>query len=370
MFKDIKELPKGTRDLIGNECRKIEYVTNSINKYFDDIGYEEVITPSFEFYNTFNDVYKSIDQEKMYKFYDNEGKILALKSDSTLPIARLVSSKLKDKKFPLRIRYSSKIFKVNKNLSGKKNEMFDAGIELIGENNLNSDLEVLILAIDSILNLGFDDFKIEVGHIGIIQKIISKLEINKIEKRELVRFIDDKKLVDLDEFLEKSDIKKAIKDVLRKLPWMFGDISDLKSEKTMIYDEEILSYMNSLEYIYESLKKLNFDKYISFDLGASSKIDYYSGIVFKGYLKGASSHILKGGRYDNLMNSYGEKVSAIGFSLKIDDIAKLLDEKLLERKDVTVLNYDDKTHLQILTNALELRRNGRKVVLSKEEGKL
>lgn len=366
MFKSIKELPRGTRDLIGTECKKIEYVLGTVNKYFDDIGYEEVITPSFEFYNTFNDIDKSIEKQ-MYKFCDSDGNILSLKSDSTLPIARVVSSRLKDRKFPLRIRYSSKIFRVNKNLSGKCNEIFDCGIELIGEKRSISDIEAIALAIDCLLNLGFDDFKLEIGHIGIIQRIISKLDITIQDKEKLVYLIDEKKLVDLDNFLESSNIKNPIKDVLKKMPWMFGDIKLLKQEKTMIYDEYIKRYMEALEDIQNNLEKLGLAKYVTFDLGVATKIDYYSGIVFKGYIKGAENYILKGGRYDNLMSSYGKNVGAIGFSLKIDKIAGLIEDSLISDDEFQVLDYDDSNYLEILKGALTKRQNGEKINLQRKE---
>lgn len=362
-MKNIEELPKGTRDLINEESKKIAYTIKNINEYFDDIGYEEVITPSFEFYNIFSE---TIKDELMYKFYDQDGKLLTLKADSTLPIARVVSTRFKDRKFPLRIRYSSKVFKVNKNLSGNKNEEFDAGIEIIGENTLNSDIEALIIAIDCLLNLGFEDFTIEVGHVGIVKKLIEKLDINIENKRYLISLIEDKRLVDLNEFLKKLNIKPILKEVLNKLPWMFGDIENLNVEKNIIYDNEILEYIKELEFVYEQLNKVGFSKYISFDLGAATKVNYYSGIVFKGYINGAANYILRGGRYDNLMNSYGKKIGAIGFSLKIDEIAKLIEKKAYN-DDAEIYNYNDSNHLDILLQVINNKKNNRKSKMLKRE---
>ncbi|MGL4991281.1 MAG: ATP phosphoribosyltransferase regulatory subunit [Sarcina sp.] len=360
----MEELPKGTRDLINEESRQIAYTIKTINEYFDDIGYEEVITPSFEFYNIFN---QTIKDELMYKFYDQEGRLLTLKADSTLPIARVVSTRFKDRNFPLRIRYSSKVFKANKNLAGNKNEEFDAGIEIIGENTLNSDIEALIIAIDCLLNLGFEDFTIEIGHVGIVKKLIEKLNINIENQKHLITLIEDKRLVDLNEFLKELNVKPTLRDVLNKLPWMFGDIENLNVEKNIIYDSEILECVKELEFIYAKLNKIGFSKYISFDLGAATKINYYSGIVFKGYINGAANYILKGGRYDNLMSFYGKNIGAIGFSLKIDEIAKLIDKKFISTDNVQVYNYDDSNHLNILLEVINNKKNNRKSKMFKKE---
>ena len=362
MFKEIKELPRGARDVIGSECEKINFVINKFNNYFDGFAYEEVITPSFEF----KDIFNSVSEEELYKFYDCEGRMLSLKADSTLAIARLVSSKLKDKKLPLRIRYSSKVFRVNKNLSGKKNEVFDAGIEIIGENKENSDIEAIVLGIAVLKNIGFDDFKIEIGHIGIMQKIISMLNLDANKEKKFIELIDGKKLVDLNYFIESLDIASDMSDSLKELPWLFGDIDKITGS-TIAKNKELKDYIDYLKLINDKLTSLGFAKYLSFDLGVASKIDYYSGIVFKAYINGASNDILQGGRYDNLMNSYGRELGAIGFSLRVDDIAGLICEKSLPSKEALKLSYNDENYFEILKDAIKLRESGEEVSLVKEE---
>lgn len=362
MFKKVKELPKGTRDIIGRECQSIDYVIKSFNSYFDGLGYEEVITPSFEF----NDAFNNINQEQMYKFYDSDGKLLNLKTDSTLAIARLVSSKLKDKECPLRLRYTSKIFRVHKELSGKRNEMFDAGIELIGDDKVNSDIEAIVFAIEYLKSIGIDDFKIEVGHIGVIQKIISILNLNDEEKEIFIELVDGKKLIDLNIFVDKLSITDNMKKSLLELPWLFGDIEKI-SVSNLVKDAGLEKFIDYLNKISSEINKLGLANYLSFDLGAATKVEYYSGIVFSAYVEGASSDILQGGRYDNIMNSYGRNLGAVGFSIRVDEIANLIYDKIDFKKEPDIISYNTENHIEILAKVLNKTRNGERVILTKEK---
>ncbi|MGL4761377.1 MAG: ATP phosphoribosyltransferase regulatory subunit [Sarcina sp.] len=364
MFKDIKELPIGTRDIIGLDCVKIEKVLSVVNNIFSNFSYEEVITPSIEFYDTFKSISKAINQEEMYKLSDKEGKILSLKVDATLPIARLVSSKLKDKKLPIRIRYASNVFKVSKKLSGKRNELLEAGIELISDDTFNSDVEAILIAVETLKSLEIKNFKIEIGHIGIVKRIIELLELNEEEKDEFIELVEEKSLIDLEEFLENFKLEENLKVFLKRFPWMFGEFNKIKSEKQYITDSVIESYITYIEKIQHTFKELELDKYLSYDLSVASKLDYYSGIVFKGFAQKQGNHIVQGGRYDKLMSLYGRDVSAIGFSLKVDEVIGCIEA--VEKEKAQELSYNDENYIEVLKSAIDLSGKNKKIILVKE----
>ena len=175
-------LPEGTRDLILDECIVKRAIERDIDDIFYKWGYKEIITPTVEFYETFNHDSQTLKEEDMYKFFDNRGRILVLRPDMTIPIARVVETKFKDESLPIKLRYNSNVFRVHASLGGKRNEYTDCGVELIGLEDKKSDLEVLVLALEALEKLGLSDFKLEIGNIGFFEgvfKIILFILINR-----------------------------------------------------------------------------------------------------------------------------------------------------------------------------------------------
>ncbi|MGL4451638.1 MAG: ATP phosphoribosyltransferase regulatory subunit [Sarcina sp.] len=361
MFKRIKEIPIGTRDIIGNECIKIENTLNVVNEIFNNFSYEQVRTPSVEFYDTFRRIEKAINQEEMYTLTDGEGKILSLKADATLPIARLVASKLKDKSLPIRLRYATNVFKISKKLSGKRNESIEAGIELISDDVFKSDIEAILIAIEVLKALKFEEFKIEIGHVGIVKRVIELLNLNEEEKEIFIELVEEKKLIDLENFFKQKNLGIELNKFLNKFPWMFGDFERLLEEKSFIKDIKIQEYINYIEKIRSVFKELELEKYLSYDLSVASKLNYYSGIVFKGYVAKQGSHIIQGGRYDSLMSLYGRDVSAIGFALNISEVITGIEFE--EGQEAIKLFYDDINYSDILKKAIRLSNKNNKVIL-------
>ena len=136
------QLPQGMKDTILQECEKKEYLQNTLEQIFESFGYEEIITPTIEYYETYENAFKNIQTTDMYKFFDENGRILTLRTDMTVPIARVCASKFKDSKPPFRYRYTSNVFKVRQKFAGKRSEVTDCGIELIGLDS-KSDVQVL-----------------------------------------------------------------------------------------------------------------------------------------------------------------------------------------------------------------------------------
>ena len=199
-------LPEGTRDLILDECVVKRAIERDIDSMFEAWGYKEVITPTVEFYETFNNNFQTLNEEDMYKFFDNRGRILVLRPDMTIPIARVVQTKLRDAEFPLKLRYISNVFRVHESFGGKRNEFTDCGIELVGLEDKKADLEILVLALEALKKLELDDFKLEIGNIGFLKEILNDLNITKEQKETIAQFIEDKNLKSLEDYLSELNI--------------------------------------------------------------------------------------------------------------------------------------------------------------------
>ncbi|WP_252225441.1 ATP phosphoribosyltransferase regulatory subunit [Clostridium sp. ZBS2] len=363
-------LPEGTRDLVLNECEIKRHLEKNIDDLFSNWGYREVITPTLEFYETFNYYPESLKEEEMYKFFDNKGRILVLRPDMTIPIARLVSTKLKGEALPIRIRYISNVFRVHESLGGRRNEYTDCGIELVGINGIDKDLEILVLALESLKKLGLKNFKLEIGNIEFFNSAFNDLNINKENKEKIAKLIEGKNLKNLEDFLKRLDIKEEYRKFFNKLPWMFGDRKVLEEGKKLAFNNELLKSISYLEELYIQLEELGYKENITFDLGMVPKLNYYTGIIFRGYGEDIGDSILAGGRYNKLIKSYGTDLPAIGFSIDVDlvVIKNIDNNEIMEKnRDIYKFFYGNKDVVQAIKKSEELRKQGKVVELFHDE---
>lgn len=358
-------LPEGTRDLILDECIVKRAIERDIDDIFYKWGYKEIITPTVEFYETFNHDSQTLKEEDMYKFFDNRGRILVLRPDMTIPIARVVETKFKDESLPIKLRYNSNVFRVHASLGGKRNEYTDCGVELIGLEDKKSDLEVLVLALEALEKLGLSDFKLEIGNIGFFEGVFETLNISKESKEIIAQYIEDKNLKSLEDYLDEIDIKDEYKEFFNKLPWLFGDRSILEEAKVLAFNEELKANLEYLENLYSELDILGYGNKVTFDLGMVPRLNYYTGIIFRGYGEGVGNTVLRGGRYDNLITIGEEYIPAIGFSLDINSVIEnvKISEKINTIDKSCKIYYSSKYRIEAIRKSEQLRQEGKIVEL-------
>ncbi|OOM07341.1 ATP phosphoribosyltransferase regulatory subunit [Clostridium saccharobutylicum] len=353
-------LPEGTRDLILDECIIKRSLERNLDGIFEKWGYKEVITPTLEFYETFNYNSQSLKEEDMYKFFDNRGRILVLRPDMTIPIARVVETKLKDSKIPIKLRYTSNVFRVHASLGGKRNEYTDCGIELIGLEDKKSDLEVLVLALEALKKLGLRNFKLEIGNIGFFNGAFKNLDIDQEYKESIAQFIEDKNMKSLEDYLDTLDIKDEYKRFFNKLPWMFGDKKILEDAKNIAFNDDIKENLEYLEELYEQLDELGYGENVTFDLGMVPRLNYYTGIIFRGFGEGVGNTVLRGGRYDSLIQSSKKYIPAIGFSIDINSVIPNVNiyNDLNNDENLCKVFYGAENRIEAIKKSEELRREG------------
>ena len=353
-------LPEGTRDLILDECVIKRSLERDIDEIFEKWGYKEVITPTLEFYETFNYNSQTLREEDMYKFFDNRGRILVLRPDMTIPIARVVETKLKDSELPIKLRYTSNVFRVHESLGGKRNEYTDCGVELIGIEDKKSDLEVLVLALEALKKLGLNDFKLEIGNIGFFNGAFKNLDIDQKHIEVIAQFIEDKNLKNLEDYIYALDIKEEYKKFFNKLPWMFGDKNILEEAKKLAFNNEIKENLEYLEVLYSQLEALGYGENVTFDLGMVPRLNYYTGMIFRGYGEGVGNTLLRGGRYDSLIKSSNTYVPAIGFSIDIYSVIEngILNKNLNEDEKIYKIYYSENNRIEAIKKSEELRNKG------------
>ncbi len=315
--------PEGMKDLLFEECEARGFVQSTLLEMFKSRGFSQVITPTIEFLDVFNVQMGYINSDKMYKFCDSHGRIVAMRPDSTLPIARLASTRLKTEIKPLRLCYTQKMFASEKALKGKTNEVAQAGIEIIGNSSKRGDLEVLFTTVEALEGLQIDNFTIEIGHIGIFKILVEKLGVDTQNIEKLRSLIENKNYPALNDALDEIGDSKYC-DMLKQLPRLFGGDEVFALAKNMFQDSQIDELLDYLQGIYDDITKLGLSDKISVDLGMVNRTDYYSGIIFRGYIQGHGDAVVSGGRYDKLLKDFGEDLPAIGFAIDVDAVAKYI----------------------------------------------
>ncbi|NLK94979.1 MAG: ATP phosphoribosyltransferase regulatory subunit [Clostridiales bacterium] len=361
-------IPEGTRDLILQDCKAKKKLQKDIESILDKWGYEEIVTPTIEFYQTFNSGFQNLKEEDVYKFFDSKGRILVLRPDMTIPIARVCATKFNNTDKPIRLRYCSDVFRVHESLGGKKNEYTDCGVELIGLESSKADLEILLTALDTLKVLHNTNFNLEIGNIDFFNSAIKDLNLNEEEIFSLSNLIDRKSLKELDDFLDELKVQKEYKEFFKELPWLFGGADILVKAKKYAFNKEIKASLEYLEEISKDLEELGYKDNITFDLGMVPRLNYYSGIIFKGYADGVGTTVLSGGRYDNLNATFGKDRPAIGFSINLDSMLATIKDNSLEKVTKYLVIYDNKNKVKAIKKSMDLREEGKIAVLTEKKG--
>ena len=350
-------IPEGTRDLILGECTAKKRLQDAIEQVFDSYGYKEIVTPSIEFYQTYQTGFEQIHDEQMYKFFDHNGGILTLRMDMTVPIARVAATKFKDQKPPLRFRYCANVYKVKESFAGKRNEVTDCGIELLGLDEKQSDLEILVCALEVMECMKQASFTLEIGNVNFFHTAVELLGLTKDETQILADLIDRKSLTELKEYLETLRLDAVDKQFFLQLPWLCGSADMLQEALGFCFDARLKAIVENLQLLYEQLSALGYGDRITFDLGKLPHLNYYSGILFEGFVEGIGTSVLSGGRYDSLLEKFGEALPAIGFSIKLDAVLPVLHLK--QQEATLTLCYPYEKKVEALRRARELRKSTR-----------
>jgi ATP phosphoribosyltransferase regulatory subunit len=242
----------------------------------------------------------------MLKFVDREGRLLVIRPDCTTPIARIAASRLRDAALPQRLYYNQTIVRVNDTDTGSDSDIAQCGIELIGAPGLKGDIEAVAMAVDTLRAAGAGHFYIELGHVDFFAGLVADLEIGKDSIKLLKSCIEAKNFTLYEEVIK--SISGSDADCLRRLPYLFGGEEILDEAYNLTDNTKARAAVDYLRNIYFELKAAGRGEYLRFDLGLVQSIDYYSGLVFRGYVEGAGNIVLAGGRYDELIGDFGALV--------------------------------------------------------------
>lgn len=321
MKKKLLHTPEGVRDIYNTECKQKSHLQNELLNIFNQYGFENIQTPTFEFFDVFSKEVGTIPSKDLYKFFDREGNTLVLRPDYTPPIARCAAKYYMDENMPLRFCYAGNVF-INETAvyQGRLKETTQLGAELIADTKVQADVEMASLIIRLLLQSGLEQFQLEIGQVEFFKGILEEAEFDENTITQVRQLISTKNFFGLEELISKQNINEELKSVFLALPKLFGSVEILKEARTLTKNKRALKALDRLEEIYNLLKVYHLEKFVSFDLGMLSKYNYYTGVIFRAFTKGTGEAIVKGGRYDNLLGLFGKEAPAIGFSLMLDSL--------------------------------------------------
>ena len=323
----LTHTPEGLSDILVSEYKQKKEIETKAVEVFEKYGYTMVQTPTFEFGDIY-DAASTLPTEQIFKFFDKDGRTLALRPDITTSIARMAATKLKDISSPLRLSYVGSSFRNDEAYSrDRQREFTQTGIELLGDGSNEADAEVIKIAIETLKAAGLKKFKIDIGHIGFFNGLVEEAGLDNAAKVKLQRIFERKDMIELDKFLATCKTPEEVKKVIRLTPSMFDNgidfVKNYSNALTQL-NEKSRAALENLQAVYKMLEKVGYADYLSIDLGMVPNLDYYTGIIIKGLTYKTGFSLVDGGRYDTLTEKFGRKMPATGISIAIERVMTVL----------------------------------------------
>ena len=366
----IFHTPEVVRDIYSQECSRKQKLQEKLHHVFHQYGFEDIETPTFEYFEVFSKEVGTIPSRELYKFFDREGNTLVLRPDFTPSVSRACATYFNPEKEVVSLCYTGNTFINNSSFRGRLKETTQMGVERMGDDSAEADAEILAMPVECLLAAGLTEFQVSVGQVDYYKAILAQTGMSQEEEEELRELISQKNYFGVEELVKSKHMDKSLAKALSQLPQMFGSAEILEKAKVLTDNPQALKAVARLEEIYELLKVYGYEKYVTFDFAMLSKYHYYTGIIFQAYTYGTGEALIKGGRYNQLMKHFGKPAASIGFAIVVDNLLMALSRQKIEMEEeegVTVITYRKKNRIQAIQKAKELRAQGKNVALRPEK---
>lgn len=372
MKNGLFHTPDGVRDIYGNECIKKYKIKEKLLQVAKSYGYQPIETPVFEFFEMFSSGLGTTPTRDLFKFFDREGNTVVLRPEITSSIARCAGKYFSGEKMPLRLCYTGQTFVNHQSLKGRRIETTQFGAELIGNASPDDDAEILAFMADCFVTSGIKDFKISIGHVGILSELISIAGLSDEDTDVIRLLVSNRNYNGVREFIESKGFDDGITELFGILCGFYRTSDELEAlaEKASGYPalKEIIDHLVALQ---KKLMLYGFADHIFYEPGMISDYQYYTGIIFSCYSYGCGQHIARGGRYDRLMEHFGKKSPAIGFAVIVDELLDAVTRQGVDydlQANITLYVYDDEHTEEAITTARKLRANSGAAELIHHDG--
>jgi len=321
----LSKIPSGMRYYFGQEARLRRNVEETAMAIFDGWSYEEISTPTVDYYSLFEHGMGKAEAHRAFRFTDTDGSLLALRPDVTSATARAAATLFADRERPLRLCYAAPVFRQQPQSHAEwRRESTQIGCELIGANTNVADLEVLAIVSEFMRRLNLaGSYAITLNDVGIFNGVAERLKLDPTSREKMRQLIDVRNAADLESFLAPhTSVMEA--QAFAQLMQLSGKRENLDLARKVISNEQSCAALDRLEGLWKVIDSLGLTGSFEIDFGDVARLDYYTGLTFKVYVNGAGYRIGSGGRYDGLTASFGKAEAAVGFVLDLDALTDVL----------------------------------------------
>jgi ATP phosphoribosyltransferase regulatory subunit len=314
----IHPIPSGTRDVLPDETREVRAITDTLRRvFFERHGYGEINTPALEYESVLARA-DMAEAKPAYRVFDEAGAVLVLRSDMTVPIARVVATRYDAVEQPLRFCYFAHCYRGVRPQRGQSRELLQAGIELIGSPAPEGTAEALTVLCHALDAVGLKDYRIGMGDASLFPALMESLQVHEDVRKGLLETLVGRDFVELGQRLLDAGLSGEAAELLLDVPQRRGGPELLTDAP-----EPAVEAVTGMRRVYELLEP-DVAARVIFDLGLVRNIGYYTGAIFEVYDPAIGAPIGGGGRYDDLLGRFGAKRPAVGFALEVEQLHKAL----------------------------------------------
>lgn len=304
--------------LTNHEIYARDTLIEQVKSRFSTYGYREISTSVFEKYNLYATMNGTVNHREMVKTIDNTGQVLVLRPDITIPLTKELANTSATLQEDLRYFYVLDVYRQITD-THEYRQHTQAGVEYFGNPSIEADGEIIALAAHILQDLQVGHFTIELGHAGFFKQIIEEVQLNDEDFRELKRIIQGKNVPEMEQLLKRLDLSANMEQIIGSLPLLYGKLPDVLAKTAKLpLTIPLQEKLADIEAIYKVLEAYGVAEHIVIDLSLINHMDYYSDIVFQGFIERIGKTVLMGGRYDTLSEHFNARFPAIGFAYDID----------------------------------------------------
>jgi ATP phosphoribosyltransferase regulatory subunit len=322
-------IPDGMRDVLPAEAAEVHALEETLRGCFAAYGYGEVRTPTLELAET---VERAGDSSlgSGFRLFDDHGRVLMLRTDMTVPIARLAATRYRERPLPLRFSYVSGSFRPPAVHRGQDGEFVQAGVELLGLDSPEADAEVVTLLCDGLAACGLTGFRVAIGSVPFHRALVASLDLEAADAEAVLEALAARDYPLLETVAARSGMSDEGRAALQNALELSGGATALGRARRLATDAAVESAVARLVRVRELIDEAGFHEVVTFDFGLLQDFTYYTGIVFEAYAPGVGFPIASGGRYDGLVARFGWDVAAVGWAIGVDRLHVALAEEDVE----------------------------------------
>jgi ATP phosphoribosyltransferase regulatory subunit len=371
----IPVTPRGFKDVLPEEARWRESITTKVQAVLSSWGYAPIETPTLE-------VLEVLEQggrlnETSFRLFDSDGALLVLRPDVTLPIARMVASRLKSVVEPLRFRYVQPVFREEESLRGQVREFTQIGVESIGFSGAAADAEIILLLVEALRACGLGEFTIAICTVGVLRDLLSVIvansELSEQWRPAVLAACHQNNVVEIARLANEPCIDRRYGTALQALLALRGRKEAIEQCRILMEPLGCTDGLDVLEQTYGVIEQVGVANFVTVDFSVMSAFDYYTGLVFEAYAPRLGVSLGSGGRYDRTLEAYGARAPAAGFAFNLERVMMALLKQGLTaeagtlRPDYAAVELQEGAWAEAFIEAARLRSRGFTAVLVQAE---